>query len=321
MARKLTLLASVVSLLAVSQASQAELYIIPVIQAPMAGQAGATMGMMPVQPSGLAVTQAQGAVAGQPYNGPIYQVVQAPAPVAPLPGTVNSKTYAPPPAAPIQAYTQANPAAVPTYVQAPAPVAAPVAKPIMFGRDVPVKAAVENLASPRGAWSVVLEPGLESKKVSWSDAADWRAALDQISWSSGLVIKISDTSKRIAISRSESMAQQLIGNPNASVWTLKSGVSLRENLVEWGRIAKWDVHFVGTDINYPVDHAATLVGQFEGKGGVVDRLMMATQAREVPLKAVFYKGNRVVVIKEDGFKPTDATVPASVGEDKGDLDE
>ncbi|MHD0644550.1 TcpQ domain-containing protein [Pseudomonas aeruginosa] len=194
---------------------------------------------------------------------------------------------------------------------APAPLLAPQAAAPrgLFGRDVPLKAALENLVENRFAWTIVIEPGLESQKVSWSNASSWRDAVEQIGRTGGLIVKISEDSKRIVATRSESMASQLSAS-GSSVWSLKQGVGLRENLVAWGKLAHWEVQFVGTEINYPVDHSATLVGQFEGKGGVVDRLMMATQSREVPLKATFYKGNRVVVIREAGYKPNEATIPS-----------
>lgn len=171
-----------------------------------------------------------------------------------------------------------------------------------FGKNVPLFAALENLVPNSKSWTIVFEPGTENVSVSWRDAADWRAALNQISQNNRLVIAINEPIKRISVSRTGEMAKQL-ATPGTQVWSLQAGKSLRENLDAWAKKAGWHVDWTKTDTNYPVDHSATLVGSFAGKGGVVDKLMTATQGRDVPLTAKFYNGNNVVVIYEAGYSP------------------
>lgn len=171
-----------------------------------------------------------------------------------------------------------------------------------FGKNVPLFAAMENLVPESKSWSIVFEPGTENLPVSWRDASDWRNALTQISKNHRLVIAINDGGKRISVSRTAELAKQL-AQPGTSVWTLQAGKSLRENLDAWAKKAGWQVDWSKTDANYPIDHSANLVGYFAGKGGVVDKLMSATQGRDAPLTAKFYRGNNVVVVTEAGYSP------------------
>ena len=234
----------------------------------------------------------------------------------------DSVTYQQPasPVAPA-AVLKAAPAPTSVPVQAPAPAPAVVGNSTVhgsfemkdekkvgvmsFGKNVPLFAAMENLVPQSKTWSIVFEPGTENMPVSWRDAADWRAALTQISKNNHLVIAINDGAKRISVSRTAELAKQL-AQPGTQVWSLQSGKSLRENLDAWAKKAGWQVDWSKTDANYPVDHSANLVGYFAGKGGVVDKLMSATQGRDVPLTAKFYRGNNVVVISEAGYSPENA---------------
>jgi hypothetical protein len=190
------------------------------------------------------------------------------------------------------------------------PMAAPASKPIntLFGRDVPLSAALEILVPNSKSWSIVYEPGIENKRVSWRDVPTWKDALGQISKDNGIIIGLNENAKRIAVTYSADLAQKL-AQPGNNVWELKAGSSLRENLIEWGKIAGWEVDWADTLIDYPIDHSATLVGQFYGKGGVVDRVLAATQQRETPLIGNFYKGNHVVVISVAGYNPEKPSRP------------
>ena len=171
-----------------------------------------------------------------------------------------------------------------------------------YGKNVPLFAALENLVPNSKTWSIVFEPGTENTPVSWKDAANWHDALDQISKNNRLVIAVNDQGKRISVSRTAVMAQKL-AQPGAQVWMLKAGKSLRENLNDWAKQSGWQIDWSNTEVDYPIDHSATLVGPFEGKGGVIDRILSATADRQTPLSGRFYKGNNVVVITEAGYSP------------------
>lgn len=272
MAHKLKALAGALAGIAFIQQASAELYISPVLR-----------DSVEVQPS---------APAPSPTYRPAAQPLQA------QPGQRVVRPW-------VNPNTQAAPSAVGSI-----PSAAPASKPIntLFGRDVPLKAALEILVPNSRSWSIVYEPGVESKKVSWRDVANWKDALGQISRENGIIIGLNEKAKRIAVTYSAEMAQKL-AQPGNNVWVLQEGLSLRENLIAWGKIAGWDVDWSDTLVDYPIDHSATLVGQFSGKGGVVDRVLAATAYRETPLIGNFYKGNHVVVITNAGYNPEKPSRP------------
>lgn len=254
---------SIIIASAFSQAALAELYIYPVIQAPVSTTAAETAPPAPVK------------VGADPTQ--LYRLVDL------NPDQVKS--------------------AKPNIIKYPARV--PEFKS-PFGKQVPIRGAIENLVDS-GGWSITIAPGLETVKVSWRNANSLEDAVSQIE-RSGVSVAIDAAAKRVSVAKTKAVAKDLLV-PGASVWKLIAGKSLKENLILWGKQAGWDVQFVGVDMDYPVDHAATLVGVFTGQGGVVDRLMLATAARETPLQAEFYADNHVLVVKEAGYKPDSAIAP------------
>jgi hypothetical protein len=183
----------------------------------------------------------------------------------------------------------------------------------LFGRDVPLKAAIEMLVPGSKSWTVVYEPGIEKKKVSWRDVSDWKEALGQISKQNTIIIGVNETAKRIAVTYTEDMAKQL-AQPGTNIWVLQQGMSLRDNFLAWAKIAGWSVEWPETLADYPIDRSTTLVGQFYGKGGVVDRVLAATAQREIPLAGNFYKNNHTVVISNAGYTPGKPARPEDEGE-------
>jgi len=234
-------------------------------------------------------------------SAPAAQPAPAPAPAAsPAPAPVAAKPVAAPSA---QASIKGN-----STVHGDFEMKAEPKKGSLFGRNVPLFVALENLVPNAKSWSIVFQPGTENMPVSWKDATDWRDAVVQISKGSRLMIAINESAKRISVARNADMAKRL-AQPGQDVWQLNTQLSLRGNLEAWAKKAGWKVDWGNTQIDYPVDHSATLVGSFAGRGGVVDRVLSATAGREVPLTAKFYRGNNVVLIQEDGYKPEAPVAP------------
>ena len=273
MPRRLTLLAASLMGLTVSNVALAELYISPLLR--------------------NTVTYSPSAPAAQPAPAPAPAASPAPAPVA-------AKPVAAPSA---QASIKGN-----STVHGDFEMKAEPKKGSLFGRNVPLFVALENLVPNAKSWSIVFQPGTENLPVSWKDATDWRDAVVQISKGSRLMIAINESAKRISVARNADMAKRL-AQPGQDVWQLNTQLSLRGNLEAWAKKAGWKVDWGNTQIDYPVDHSATLVGSFAGRGGVVDRVLSATAGREVPLTAKFYRGNNVVLIQEDGYKPEAPVAP------------
>lgn len=178
----------------------------------------------------------------------------------------------------------------------------------LFGKNVPLFIALENLIPPGINYHIVLDPRIENLPVSWSGATDFRHAFKQIEANHGLSIVINEEHRRIGVARSAQMAEK-ISQRGQDVWLLEDNSSLRSNLEAWSKKAGWRLDWGSTQIDYPVDHGTVLVGKFDGAGGVVDRVLNSTRGRETPLTAVFYKGNNVVLITEAGYKPEEPVSP------------
>ncbi len=272
MPRRLTLLAASLMGLTVSHVALAELYISPVLLN--------TVSYSPSAPAQkpLPTTPAS----AHPATAPVASLPAA----APAPATIKGKST----------------------VHGAFEMKAEQKKGSLFGKNVPLFVALENLVPNSKSWTIVFQPGTENIPVSWKDATTWRDAVVQISKSNRLMIAINESSKRISVARTAEMAKRL-AQPGQDVWQLSTQLSLRGNLEAWAKKSGWKVDWGNTQIDYPVDHSATLVGNFAGRGGVVDRVLNATASREVPLTAKFYRGNNVVVIQEDGYKPEAPVAP------------
>lgn len=283
MPRRLTLLAASLMGLTVSHIALAELYISPVLRN--------TVSYNPSTPAPQTL----------PAHAPVASQVPTPvaAPVATVAAPMAARPLAPPPQASIKGSST---------VHGAFEMKAEPKKGSLFGKNVPLFVALENLVPNSKSWSIVFQPGTENLPVSWKDATTWRDAVVQISKSNRLMIAINEPAKRISVARSADMAKRL-AQPGQDVWQLNTQLSLRGNLEAWAKKAGWKVDWGTTQIDYPIDHSATLVGNFAGRGGVVDRVLNATVSREVPLTAKFYRGNNVVVIQEDGYKPEAPTTP------------
>jgi hypothetical protein len=277
MPRRLTLLAASLMGLTVSHVALAELYISPTLRN----------------------TVSYNTSAPAPQIAPVTQVAPVIQATPPAIAQAAAKPVAAPPAATINGNST---------VHGAFEMKAEQKKGSLFGKNVPLFVALENLVPNSKAWTIVFQPGTENMAVSWKDAASWRDAVVQISKSNQLIIAINEPAKRISVARTAEMAKRL-AQPGQDVWQLNTELSLRGNLEAWAKKAGWKVDWGTTQIDYPVDHSATLVGNFAGRGGVVDRVLNATVAREVPLTAKFYRGNNVVVIQEDGYKPEAPVTP------------
>lgn len=277
MAHKLKILVAAIAGAACMQQASAELYISPVVR-------NAVQSTAPAQaPTPKAVYQAQ--PTQQAQQAQRVQRVQRAQPVQPRALTVSPTR-------------NVEPVREATQILAPA---AP--KPSgLFGRDIPLNAALGMLLPNANSWEIVFEPGLETKKVSWRDVTNWKDAISQISRDYGVIVGLNEKANRISIAKSAEMAQTL-ARPGHDIWHLQAGKSLRENLVAWGKLSGWNVDWAETKVDYPIDHTAILVGPFAGPGGVVDSALRATSVRDTPLIGTFYGGNKVVVISEAGYKP------------------
>lgn len=281
MPRRLSVLATIIGGIAFSQVAMAELYISPVLRDTVSYSNDTVQAKKPITKSVKAVTSAR-KMADEAIADSQNSVIKGKSTIH---GGFEMKKVAP----------------------------AQKAEGTLFGKNVPLFVALENLVPQSKSWNIVFEPGTENTPVSWSAAHTWKEAVVQISKGSRLIIAINEGAKRISVARTADMAKQL-AQPGQGVWQLKTSLSLRGNIEEWAKKSGWKLDWGSTQIDYPVDHATTLVGNFSGRGGVVDRVLSATSGREVPLTAKFYKGNNVVLIQEAGYKPEVPVSPVTDNE-------
>lgn len=95
--------------------------------------------------------------------------------------------------------------------------------------------------------------------------------------------------------------------PPIVVWKIKSGMSLKANVIEMAKIANYTVEWMGKD--YPVDDSRILSGDFDGEVGPIKQLSIdygVTSRVEQPLSFVFYQNNKLVV-EDYKFEQSGAT--------------
>lgn len=167
-----------------------------------------------------------------------------------------------------------------------------------FGTDIPLSMAVKQII-PDGCWKVNIDESLANQRVSWTGGRPWDEVLDRMAKDHGLVVSINKNECVIGVSKSQLTAPALASRTN-KVWQLKSGESLRENLMAWASAAGWTLQWDLT-IDYEIEHSATLVGEFAGADGVVSKVVTSFESAKSPLKATFYSGNKVIRITDGGY--------------------
>jgi hypothetical protein len=181
--------------------------------------------------------------------------------------------------------------------------------PGLFGKSVPLKIAANNLV-PIKSWVVNIEAGLESKLVSWADAANYEDAFNQIERTSGVRITINKNESAIGIANGEQMANNL-AKRSPNIYTIKTNLSLRKNLEAWAEKANWTVVYQdGLTADYDGLNNTTLTVPFEGPGGAADILLQSTWNKNVALMGRFKTGNRTLFVEERGFDRVNKLNPA-----------
>lgn len=170
-----------------------------------------------------------------------------------------------------------------------------------FGKNVPLFVAFDKIIPNAKDWTVHFDTDLESFPVDWEGGNDWEGVLKAISEQNDIDISVNYEEMAIGVARESGLAFHL-AKKIPQVWRLETNKSVRGNMEEWAKKAGWKIAWdKRLRIDYPVVFAATYTGKFEGKGGVVDQLIMSLKDEDVPLKATFYQGNSVVLITEAGY--------------------
>jgi len=170
-----------------------------------------------------------------------------------------------------------------------------------YGSNVPLFVALDYLVPGAEAWRVHLDDGIENRVISWEGGSTWEGVLTAIAEQNSLSIVMNHGDKAIGVAETEEIALSL-AKTTPEVWRLAPERTLRENLDFWANQAGWSLSWSeDLRIDYPITHKATLVGPFEGQGGVVDRLLGAFRNEPIALTATFYTQNKVLRINEAGY--------------------
>lgn len=175
--------------------------------------------------------------------------------------------------------------------------------PVMqYGKNVPLFVALEKVIPNSQDWLFNYDNNLENTVVSWNGGDDWTSVVALIGKNSGINISINELDKSIGISLDANKSSHL-AHRITQVWTLDTTKTLKQNLSVWATKAGWSVAWdPELKIDFPIEHNATLTGQFSGPDGVVGQILRSLGGKKSPLMAEFYELNKVVLIKESGFK-------------------
>lgn len=168
------------------------------------------------------------------------------------------------------------------------------------GKDLPLYLAVDNVAP--SSYQVHFQDGIHEMEVTWSGGNDWKDTMYVMARQNNLNVYINEKEAVVGISVHPDMAFHL-AKKVPTVWHVQTALSLRENLLSWASQAGWQLEWdADLDIDYPAPHDAVFMGDFVGKGGVVEELLSAYKDADVPLKPKFYLKNRVLLITKGGHE-------------------
>jgi hypothetical protein len=185
------------------------------------------------------------------------------------------------------------------------------------GRALPMYKAVTAIV-PRGfAFRTIgVDRSWLDQPVSWSGGRDWPETLrEALAAYPELMLDISLGTKTVLLRQRHSAIdpstpRELTGYASEQAkrevaaegarpgrWDVKpSDKSLRTTLTRWAEAGGWQIAWELT-VDYPVTAGASLGGSFEE---AVVTIVKSMEQAETPLKAIFYKGNRVVRIVARG---------------------
>ncbi|EGR3229762.1 toxin co-regulated pilus biosynthesis Q family protein [Vibrio antiquarius] len=177
-----------------------------------------------------------------------------------------------------------------------------------YGKNVPLFVAAEANIPVDDGWLVHIDESIQKKPVSWESNSDsWEDTIKIIGEQNNLNVVINPVEKSIGISGKEkpSLAKHL-ANRVPEVWVLTPGKTLKKNLEDWSKKAGWQLHWDDAlKVDYMIEHKATMTGKFLDSGdedGVITQVLDSLADAHVPLRAEFYKKNKVLLITEAGFK-------------------
>ena len=171
-------------------------------------------------------------------------------------------------------------------------------KAVGMGRNVTVREAVRQVVPME--YSVRINPSADSladKRVSWKGGRPWTEVLaDVVGSVPSLSAEVDIPARLVTLSASETSRVEPTSTPAGDLpsWRIRSGDKLSETLAGWGREAGWQgVFWEAPDLVSEID--ASFTGRFED---AITQTIDALARTGVPVRVIFYGGNKVVRIVE-----------------------
>ena len=190
------------------------------------------------------------------------------------------------------------------------------------GAHVPLSDALRMIMQFSG-WHAFIEPSVDrDAPVFWHGGVPWTDALKNVAIQAGVTAEIDWVAKTVTLAPGKHVpptAETIASVQSASIpktlpqlhiqelaphleWKLTSADgTIKAALAGWARQAGWQISWEmpnGEDFRF--DQSAAFAGSFEE---AVRHLAISLKASQMPIKAIFYRGNHVVRI-----------VPISYGE-------
>ncbi len=170
------------------------------------------------------------------------------------------------------------------------------------GKDIPLFVAVESIVPDVNSWTVHYDEGMHNLDMTWSGGDTWEGVLNTLAMQNKLFAEINHSERVIGLGKSSNIAKHL-AKKVPTVWRADTKKTLRENLKDWTEKAGWELAWdKDLMIDYPVDHGGVFTGDLIGEDGAVDSILSSYRNADVPLKAKFFKKNKVVLVLRGGFE-------------------
>lgn len=177
-----------------------------------------------------------------------------------------------------------------------------------FAKEVSILTALKQIV-PEG-WHAKKAGDVDvSRVVSWKgDGRTWVEILHGLGISYNFAAVIDWDRKELTVSPAGGAvfqareSKQVAQEPAApKSWTLKTELTLKENVEAWAKTSGWNVSWGAVD--YPISVPVTLVGELDEEGGPLHQLSEAYRAAEQPLVFSFKSLNRVIRVENAIYKP------------------
>lgn len=145
-------------------------------------------------------------------------------------------------------------------------------------------------------WTYFPPAGTSSKQISLVQGRDWKSIINTIGVQHPYLQIVFDIPKKHLVITSKHGSSSKTPDP-VRTWEITRSKSLRTTIEDFAKQVNWQVIWDTQNVDYPILANAVLTGDFAGKNGVLNQLMISTQQRDFPLMAKWQGHNVVRIIR------------------------